>query len=293
LFTSGRYEYFNKGLDLTIEALARLNHRLREAQSPMTIVFFIITRAPVHSINVRTLESRAMLYEFRSAVEAVKESVGEGLFLSATTGKIPDLNGLVDDYWRLRLRRAIATWRSDAPPPIVTHDLVDDANDPVLKQLRGCYLLNRESDPVKVVFHPEFVRATSPLFGMEYDQFVRGCHLGVFPSFYEPWGYTPLESIALGVPAVTSDLSGFGSYLKQQVPDHASKGVYVVPRRYNDFHQAAEELTDRLFRFATLGRRDRIILRNSVESVSEHFDWSNLADRYHEAHDLALQYMSE
>lgn len=292
MFTSGRYEYFNKGIDLTIEALARLNYRLREAGSPVTVVFFIITRAPFHSINVRTLQSRAMLTEFRTTVDEVKESVAEGLFLAATKGGIPDFNSLMDDYWRLRLRRTIAAWRSDVPPAIVTHDLVDDANDPVLKQLRSCYLLNSESDPVKVVFHPDFVRATSPLFAVEYDQFVRGCHLGVFPSFYEPWGYTPLESIALGVPAVTSDLSGFGSYLKQEVPDHAFRGVYVVPRRHNDFNQAAEELAQRLFRFAALSRRERIMLRNSVESISQHFDWNNLTGRYHQAHDLALARVS-
>ncbi|MBT8477306.1 MAG: glycosyltransferase, partial [Gemmatimonadetes bacterium] len=235
MFTSGRYEYANKGMDLTIEALARLNHRLREAASPVTVVFFIITKAPFRSINVHALQSRAMLHEFRTAAHAVKESVGDGLFLAATWGEIADLNGLMEDYWRLRLRRAIQAWKSDVPPGIVTHDLIDDVNDPVLQQLRACWLFNREDDPVKVVFHPDFVQATSPLFGMEYEQFVRGCHLGVFPSYYEPWGYTPLESIALGVPAVTSDLSGFGSYLQQLVPEHASKGMYVVPRRHNDF----------------------------------------------------------
>ncbi len=292
MFTSGRYEYFNKGMDLTIEALARLNHRLREAKSPMTVVFFIITKAPFRSINVRALQARAMLYEFRTATDAMKESVGEGLFLAAATGQIPDLNGFVEDYWRLRLRRAIQAWKSDAPPAIVTHDLFDDANDSVLNQLRTCRLFNLESDPVKVVFHPDFVQATNPLFGMEYDQFVRGCHLGVFPSCYEPWGYTPLESIALGVPAVTSDLSGFGSYLEQVLPDHASKGIYVVPRRHNDFDTAAEELTNRLFRFASLGRRDRISLRNSVEALSEEFDWHKLGRYYHEAHDLALERVS-
>jgi len=195
----------------------------------------------------------------------------------------------MDDYWRLRLRRAIHAWKSEALPGIVTHDLIDDAHDPVLNQLRTCRLFNQQDDPVKVVFHPDFVQATSPLFGMEYEQFVRGCHLGVFPSFYEPWGYTPLEAIALGVPAVTSDLSGFGSYLKQQLPDHASKGIYVVPRRHNDFHRAADELTDRLFRFASLSRRERVILRNSVEAFSEHFDWHNLGRHYDEAHDLALE----
>jgi len=289
MFTSGRYEYSNKGMDLTIEALARLNHRLREVASPVTVVFFIITKAPFHSINVRALQSRAMLNEFGAAADAVKESVGHGLFLAAASGEIPDLNEFMQDYWRLRLRRAIHDWKSKAPPGVVTHDLVDEANDPVLNQLRACRLFNLEDDPVKVVFHPEFVRASSPLFGMEYDQFVRGCHLGVFPSYYEPWGYTPLESIALGVPAVTSDLSGFGSYLKQLVPDHASNGIYVVPRRHHDFHRATEELTDRLFAFASLRRRDRIMLRNSVESLSQRFDWHNLARHYNEAHDLALE----
>ncbi|NNE17280.1 MAG: glycosyltransferase [Myxococcales bacterium] len=292
MFTSGRYEYANKGMDLTIEALARLNHRLREAASPVTVVFFIITKAPFRSINVHALQSRAMLHEFRTAAHAVKESVGDGLFLAATWGEIADLNGLMEDYWRLRLRRAIQAWKSDVPPGIVTHDLIDDVNDPVLQQLRACWLFNREDDPVKVVFHPDFVQATSPLFGMEYEQFVRGCHLGVFPSYYEPWGYTPLESIALGVPAVTSDLSGFGSYLQQLVPEHASKGMYVVPRRHNDFHRAADELTDRLFQFASLSRRDRIALRNSVESFSEHFDWHNLGRHYTEAYDLALARVS-
>jgi len=292
MFTSGRYEYFNKGMDLTIEALARLNHRLREASSPVTVVFFIITKAAFRSINVRALQSRAMLNEFRTAADAVKDSVGDGIFSAASSGEIPDLNVLMDDYWRLRLRRAIHAWKSHAAPGIVTHDLIDEATDPVLNQLRSCRLLNHQDDPVKVVFHPDFVQATSPLFGIEYDQFVRGCHLGVFPSFYEPWGYTPLESIALGVPAVTSDLSGFGSYLQKLVPDHASKGMYVVPRRHSDFHSAAEELTARLFRFAALGRRDRIILRNSVEAFSEHFDWHNLGRYYNDAHDLALARVS-
>ena len=288
LFTSGRYEYLNKGMDITIEALARLNHRLRETASPVTVVCFIITKAPFKSINVQALQNRAMLDEFRTAADAVKDDIGKQLFISAASGEVPDLNTLIDDYWRLRLRRAIHAWKSKTPPAIVTHDLIDDANDPVLNQLRNCKLFNLEGDPVKVVFHPDFVKATSPLFGLEYDQFVRGCHLGVFPSYYEPWGYTPLESIALGVPAVTSDLSGFGSYLMQLMPDHAQRGIYVVPRRHNEFNQAAEELTDRLFRFVNLNRRERVMLRNSVESFSEHFDWHNLGRRYHETHDLAL-----
>lgn len=287
-FTSGRYEYRNKGMDLTIEALARLNHRLREAGTPVTVVFFLITKAPIKSINVEALHSSAMLNEFQMASDAIKEQVGKKLFHAAAAGQIPDLNALIDDYWRLRLRRSIHAWKRDMPPGIVTHDLHDDANDAVLNQLRGCRLFNLQSDPVKFVFHPDFISATNPLFGMEYEQFVRGTHLGVFPSYYEPWGYTPLESIALGVPAITSDLSGFGSYLLQLMPDHEATGIGVVHRRYEDFDHAANELADRMFRFCQLSRRERIGLRNSVESYSEHFDWHNLGRRYNEAHELAL-----
>ncbi len=291
-FTSGRYEYRNKGLDVTIESLARLNHRLRQQGSPVTVVFFIITRAPYRSINVTALHSRAMLQEFRAATEHIEKELGEQLFYAAARGQIPDLNSLVPEYWRLRLRRTMLAWKRELPPLIVTHDLHDDANDAILRQLRACALFNHEHDPVKIVYHPDFITPTNPLFGLDYDQFVRGCHLGVFPSYYEPWGYTPLESIALGVPAITSDLSGFGSYLQHLVPDHDDKGIYIVPRRHCDFHQAAHELTERMFHFCQLNRRERIAMRNHVESFSEHFDWHNLGRRYHEAHELALDRVS-
>lgn len=287
-YTSGRYEYRNKGMDLTIEALARLNYKLRQAASDVTVVAFIITKSAVKSINVTALQTSAMLKEFGTLAEAIKDQVGERLFNAAAAGQIPDLNGLVDDYWLLRLRRTIHAWKRDAPPSIVTHDLVSDTTDEVLNQLRACRLWNYRYDPVKVIYHPDFVTPMNPLFGMEYDQFVRGCNLGVFPSYYEPWGYTPLESIALGVPAVTSDLSGFGSYLMQLLPDHQEKGLYVLKRRYASFDQAAQELADCMFRFTQMGRRERINLRNSVEAFSEHFDWHNLGRRYQEAHELAL-----
>jgi glycogen(starch) synthase len=287
-FTSGRYEYRNKGMDLTLESLARLNWRLKEIDSPVTVVFFLITRAPVKSVNVTALQSSAMLKEFRTATDGIREQLAERLFRAAASGEIPDLNALVDEYWKLRLRRGIHEWKRHLPPLIVTHDLMDDQGDAVLGKLRQCGMFNHQDDPVKVVYHPDFISATNPLFGMEYDQFVRGCHLGVFPSYYEPWGYTPLESIALGVPAITSDLSGFGSYLKQLMPDQPQKGIDVIHRRHQDFHGAADQLGEAMFRVTQMNRRERIEVRNNVESFSEHFDWHNLGRRYHEAHQLAL-----
>ncbi len=287
-FTSGRYEYRNKGMDLTIESLARLNYRLQRAGVDRTVVAFIITKRPFTTMNVHALSTRARLEEFRTIADNIKEGIGDQLFLAGTRGEIPDLNAFVDDYWRLRLRRAIHAWKSGMPPGIVTHDLIDDEKDEVLNQLRTARLWNHAHDKVKIVYHPDFINSTNPLFGIDYDQFVRGCHLGIFPSYYEPWGYTPLESIASGVPAVTSDLSGFGSYLIQLLPEHEQKGLYCIHRRYSSYDQSAEELAELMFRYCQLNRRERIGLRNAVESFSEHFDWHNLGMRYHEAHALSL-----
>jgi glycogen(starch) synthase len=287
-FTSGRYEYSNKGFDLTIEALARLNHRLKEVGSTQTVIFFLVSRQPFRSINAEALNRRAVMEELRKNCEAVKSQIGERLFGALATGQLPRLDDLLDDYWRLRLRRTMLAWKTKRLPSIVTHDLYDDGRNEVLNALRRCNLINLREDPVKVVYHPDFITSSAPLFGMDYDHFARGCHLGVFPSQYEPWGYAPLECVALGLPAITSDLSGFGTYVMKHMPDHEGRGVMVVKRRQGSFDQSANELTDMMFNFLSLDRRGRIALRNRVESSSEHFDWSNLGRYYTEAHEKAL-----
>jgi len=288
-FNAGRYEYRNKGFDLTFEALARLSRRMREAQVERTVVFFLVTRRPFRSINAEVLERRAMMEELRQTCEAIREEVGQRLFMAAAMGRLTPLDDMVDEYWRLRLRAMLHARRSKNLPPVVTHDLIDEASDEVLAQLRALNLLNQPDNPVKVIYHPDFITPTSPLFGMDYDQFVRGCHLGVFPSSYEPWGYTPLECVARGIPAVTSDLSGFGTYLLQRIPDYQQRGLFVVHRRRASFETAAEELTGWMFHLLRMERRDRIALRNQVEGSAMHFDWRNLGRYYAEAHDLALQ----
>ena len=288
-FTSGRYEYRNKGMDVSLEAMARLNHRLKASGSDRTVVFFVVTRAPTRSITVDALQSVSALSDFRKIVGEVRDQIGERLFQLATRGETPDFNSLVDEYWRLRLRRAQQAWRRDALPAVVTHDMIHADTDPVLEKLRACRLFNAPDDRVKIVFHPDFISSTSPLFGLDYDQFVRGCHLGVFPSYYEPWGYTPLESIAAGVPAVTSDLSGFGAYVEHELPEHRPDGVYVNHRRGRHPDASADELAHIMFEFCQLGRRDRIAQRNQVEEYAMHFTWRTLADAYFQAHSLAVQ----
>lgn len=295
-FTSGRYEYHNKGFDLTLEALARLNWKMKEAGLDVTVVMFFITKQPFHTINPLVLQSRAVMEEIRHTCDSIVDQVHEKLFEAASASedlKLPDLSNFVDDYWKLRLRRNLLSWKSAELPIVVTHNLVYDAQDEILGFLRNANLVNNAHDKVKVVYHPDFISSSNPLFGMDYGQFVRGCHLGVFPSFYEPWGYTPLESIASGVPTVTSDLSGFGDYVLDNIPNNEEKGIYVVNRRNQNYFDAAEQLANQLFEFVQQSRRERIAQRNRAESSSEHFDWQNLGIYYDKAYRLAYQYAQD
>lgn len=294
-FTSGRFEPRNKGFDLCLEAMARLNAELktlRENGGPeRTVVFFIVTQRPVRSIHPSCMQLRGVLNELRDVCEAITAEIGEQLFRKAAARDRIRLEEMVSEYWNLRFRRTQHAMTTDRLPPVVTHVLEDDQRDDVLNQIRNLWLFNRPEDPVKVVYHPEFLSPTSPLWGLEYEQFVRGCHMGIFPSAYEPWGYTPLECMAMGVPTVTSDLAGFGRYVQQTHPEMEGAcrgGLYVLKRRGRSFQDAAADLTRHLLHFCTLERRGRIGMRNRVEHRSWEFDWSKLGRAYDWAHDLAM-----
>ena len=291
-FTSGRYEYRNKGYDLTLEALARLNWRMKEANIDKTVVMFFITKRPFHSINPNVLQSKATMEKMRQTCEDIQQQVGERLFSRAYSSqdpRFPDVNAFIDDNLKLKLRRNLQIWKTRALPSIVTHNLVDDSNDEILNFLRSSNLLNHESDRVKIVYHPDFVSATSPLLGLEYGDFVRGCHLGIFPSHYEPWGYTPLECMASGVAGITSDLAGFGDYIQRIMPNTEENGMYVVNRKDRSFDEAANQLTDQLFSFLLMSRNDRIAQRYRLETASEIFAWKNLTSYYQKAYEKALE----
>jgi len=287
-FNAGRFEPRNKGFDLCLEAMAQLNTELQASGSDVTVVFFVVTARSARSLDPHVLRARGILDELRDVSLRIGTEVAERLFRRSAAGETVSLDALVDEYWRLRHRRIIHAFRSERPPPLCTHVLDDPDRDPILAQLRVLGLRNAREDRVKIVYHPEFISPVNPLWAMDYEHFVRGCHLGIFPSSYEPWGYTPLECVAMGVPAITSDLAGFGRYVAEVFPDHDDWGLVVLGRRGRSFEDCAADLTARLLRFCRLDRRARIALRNEVEAHSRAFDWSRLASAYHEAHDLAL-----
>jgi glycogen(starch) synthase len=286
-FTSGRYEYKNKGFDLTLESLAHLNDRLKKEKTDITVVMFFVTKRDFTNIRPQVLHSRAIMEEIRQVCDEIENQVGQRLFYESTMrtdNHLPDLNEFVDDYWRLRYRRTIQSWKTSKLPFTVTHQLVSEEQDEIINFLQRRNLQNRPEDRVKIVYHPDFINSTNPLFGLDYSQFVRGCHLGIFPSYYEPWGYTPLECMASGVPSVTSDLSGFGDYLIKNFRDHEKHGMYVIERGKKTFDWSARQLSEVLYQFLSQTRRERILQRNNVENYSSSFDWKKLVEHYEAAY---------
>lgn len=292
-FTSGRYEYQNKGYDLTLEALARLNYKMQVAEIDTTVVMFFITRQPFYTINPEVLQAKAQIEDVWRVCEEIKEQVGRRLYTHITSEEgqylFPDLSAMVDDYLRLKLRRNIQSWKTKKLPKVITHTLKDDANDEILNFLRTSNMVNNRHDKVKIVYHPDFITTSNPLFRMDYNTFVRGCHLGIFPSMYEPWGYTPLECLASGLPSVTSEVAGFGDYVVNNIPDHDERGMYIINRKGRNFSEIAEDLANMMFDFVQMNRRERISLRYKCEESSLHFDWSNLGKYYDQAYNMVIE----
>ncbi|KAG7814148.1 hypothetical protein KL921_000422 [Ogataea angusta] len=297
-FIAGRYEYRNKGVDFFIEALARLNHRLKSINSEMNVVAFIIMPAATKSYTVDTLRGQAVIRQLESTIKDVQNLMGKRLFefcqqpismQNSTQIELPSLDDLLKPADRVNLKRRMFALKRDSLPPIVTHNMVDDANDPILNQIRQCHLFNTSEDRVKIIFHPEFLNSSNPVLPLDYDEFVRGCHLGVFPSYYEPWGYTPAECTVMGIPSITTNLSGFGCYMEDLIENSEDYGIYVVDRRMKGVDESINQLCQQMFDFTQKSRRQRINQRNRVERLSDLLDWKRMGLEYVKARALALR----
>ncbi|KAH1000276.1 hypothetical protein HUJ04_000195 [Dendroctonus ponderosae] len=275
-FIAGRYEFGNKGADLFIEALARLNHYLKSAHPDITVVAFMIFPTKTNNFNVESLRGHAVTKSLRDSIVDIQSKVGKRMYEVCLSGRLPAGADLLTKEELVRLKRCIYSLQRDGLPPVTTHNIIDDWNDPVLSHVRRCNLFNTAEDRVKIVFHPEFLSTTNPLFGLDYEEFVRGCHLGVFPSYYEPWGYTPAECTVMGIPSITTNLSGFGCFMQDHIADPQSYGIYIVDRRYIGLEDSVKQLAHFMYDFARLSRRQRIIQRNRTERLSDMLDWRNL-----------------
>lgn len=289
IFTAGRYEFGNKGVDIFIESLARLNHKLKSESPDKTVVAFMIFPAPTNSFNVESLRGHAVTKGLKDTIDEIQQEIGKRMYETCLRGHVPDSADLLSKNDIVRLKRCIFAQGASILPPITTHNIVNDAVDPIMCALRRCQLFNNHYDRVKVIFHPEFLSSTNPLFGLEYQDFVRGCHMGVFPSYYEPWGYTPAECTVMGIPSITTNLSGFGCFMQENIVDPQSYGIYIVDRMNIGLDESIEQLARFMNDFTKLNRRQRIIQRNRTERLSDMLDWKSLGIYYRQARMKALR----
>uniref|UniRef100_UPI0009B412C5 glycogen [starch] synthase, liver isoform X2 n=1 Tax=Monopterus albus TaxID=43700 RepID=UPI0009B412C5 len=287
-FIAGRYEFSNKGADIFLESLSRLNYLLRVHRNDVTVVAFFIMPAKTNNFNVESLKGQAVRKQLWDTAHTVKEKFGKKLYDALLKGQIPDMNSILDRDDFTIMKRAIYATQRHSLPPVTTHNMLDDPSDPILSTVRRIGLFNSRDDRVKIIFHPEFLSSTSPLLPMDYEDFVRGCNLGVFPSYYEPWGYTPGECTVMGIPSVTTNLSGFGCFMEEHISDPAAYGIYIVDRRFRSAEESCNQLTQFMFSFCQQSRRQRIIQRNRTERLSDLLDWRYLGRFYIHARHLAL-----
>uniref|UniRef100_A0A8C3UYD8 Glycogen [starch] synthase n=1 Tax=Catharus ustulatus TaxID=91951 RepID=A0A8C3UYD8_CATUS len=293
-FIAGRYEFSNKGADIFLEALARLNYLLRVNGSEVTVVAFFIMPARTNNFNVESLKGQAVRKQLWDTANAVKEKFGKKLYESLLVGNLPDMNKMLDREDFTMMKRAIFATQRQSFPPVCTHNMLDDATDPILTTIRRIGLFNSSNDRVKVTFGDTgdicdtggFLSSTSPLLPVDYEEFVRGCHLGVFPSYYEPWGYTPAECTVMGIPSVSTNLSGFGCFMEEHIADPSAYGIYIVDRRFRAPEESCAQLTAFLYGFCQQSRRQRI--RNRTERLSDLLDWKYLGRYYTFARRMAL-----
>ncbi|MDR0961974.1 MAG: glycogen/starch synthase [Mediterranea sp.] len=239
--TSGRYEFKNKGIDVFLESMNRLN-RDRDLQRPVLAVV---------SVPGWVGEARADLQE------------------------------------RLKSRD---TFTAPLEVPFVTHWLHNMSSDRVLDMLKYLGMSNHPDDKVKVLFVPCYLDGNDGIFNKYYYDLLIGEDLTVYPSYYEPWGYTPLESVAFHVPTVTTDLAGFGRWV-QSLTDWQgmTDGVEVLHRSDYNYSEVADGIKDAVAEFSAKKKSEVYDIRRRAASIAEQALWRHFIAYYYEAYDFALR----
>ncbi|WP_314968647.1 glycogen/starch synthase [Phocaeicola abscessus] len=239
--TSGRYEFYNKGIDVYLEALSRLT---KEHDLKKNVLAFIYVPGWVSDPRA-DLQQRLMSDEcFTTPLEC----------------------------------------------PCITHWLHNMEHDQVLAMMKDKGLSNAADSNVKVIFVPCYLDGKDSILNMAYYDVIIGNDLSVYPSYYEPWGYTPLESIAFRVPTLTTDLSGFGRWVDKELgkPGELTDGVKVVHRSDYNYSQVADTIKESVVAFSQLTKNEVRQIRKHAWTLSQKALWKDFIPYYYDAYDIAL-----
>ena len=174
--------------------------------------------------------------------------------------------------------------------PQVTHWLHEMSHDNVLSMMKFYDMHNRKEDNVKVIFLPCYLDGHDGILNMTYYDIILGNDLCIYPSYYEPWGYTPLEAIAFKVPCITTDLAGFGQWVNTEVGHEGElkDGVKVIHRTDYNYSEVADAIKDTVAEFSAMTKKQVADARSAAEKLSKKALWSEFIKYYHQAYDIAL-----
>lgn len=174
--------------------------------------------------------------------------------------------------------------------PQITHWLHEMSHDNTLGMMKYFDMHNHKNDKVKVIFLPCYLDGNDGVLNMSYYDIVLGNDLCIYPSYYEPWGYTPLESIAFKVPCITTDLAGFGLWVNSVKGGYSDieDGVKVVHRTDYNYSEVADAIKDTVTEFSKFTKQDVDKVRKRAEELSKKALWSGFIKYYMEAYNIAL-----
>ena len=175
--------------------------------------------------------------------------------------------------------------------PFITHWLHNMSQDQVLDMLKYMGMSNSAESKVKVIFIPCYMDGNDGIMDITYYDLVLGNDLTVYPSYYEPWGYTPLESVAFHVPAITTDLAGFGLWVNSLKGGYSElkDGVKVIHRTDYNYSEVADAIKDTVSEFSALKDAEIKKIRKNAADIAEKALWKHFIKYYYEAYDIALR----
>lgn len=181
---------------------------------------------------------------------------------------------------------------SNAGGKILTHNLHDVEYDPIIKRIHHVGLTNEPDQKVKIFFVPCYLNGSDGIFNIPYYQVLSGLDLGIFPSYYEPWGYTPLESVAFGVPTITTSLAGFGLWVRHEV-GYSKEAITIIDRNDDNDSVVVNQIVTRVLEFSKISPEHALYLKNKAVELSQLALWKNFISFYLSAYDKALDKAKE
>ncbi|MBN2043345.1 MAG: glycogen/starch synthase [Candidatus Aenigmarchaeota archaeon] len=286
-FISGRNELRNKGIDIFIDSLGNLNRILKKNKSRKLVIAFIWVPENTKERKMTVMENLSIFETIEEVIDTEIRNIKSKLIGAFARGEIPK-EDIFDEKFLQDLKKMEMKLKSKHGqiPPITPFELYSENS--ITNLIRKNELLNREEDPVKVIYYPAYLSSSDGLLGLNYYNAMVGCHLGVFPSYYESWGYTPLETASLGLQSITTDLSGFGRFISDYVKKNETS-IMILPRDKLKYSESLGILTEMLHKVYRMSKKERGSSKIKAKHLSTLADWSKLIKNYVEAYEAVLK----